>query len=138
MNQKEKSCGAVVYTIMNNTIKYIIIRNKDGYYGFPKGHMESNETEMETAQREVYEETQLVVEINSNFKTTENYMIPHTNIEKEVIYFLGYFENQNYMYLKDELIGIALVSYEEAMTMFHFESTKRILKEANDYLTLGE
>ena len=34
----EKSCGAIVYTHENSTIKYVIIRSKEGIYGFPKGH----------------------------------------------------------------------------------------------------
>ena len=31
----EKSCGAIVYTCENSTIKYVIIRSKEGIYGFP-------------------------------------------------------------------------------------------------------
>lgn len=43
----EKSCGAVVFTKVNECIKYIIIQSKEGFYGFPKGHAEENETELE-------------------------------------------------------------------------------------------
>lgn len=48
----EKACGAIIFTNENNTRKYVIIRgvgNYQGYYGFPKGHMEAGETERETA-----------------------------------------------------------------------------------------
>ena len=53
----EKSCGAVVFTKENERIKYVLIRNLEGIYGFPKGHMEAGETEIETTLREVYEGT---------------------------------------------------------------------------------
>lgn len=39
----EKSCGAIVFTAENNNIKYVIIRAKEGLYGFPKGHIEGTE-----------------------------------------------------------------------------------------------
>ena len=57
----EKSCGAVVFTIQNHKIMYVIVQSKEGYYGFPKGHMEYEETEIETALREVFEETGLAI-----------------------------------------------------------------------------
>ena len=39
----EKSCGAVVFTKIDNKIKYLIIKSLEGIYGFPKGHMELDE-----------------------------------------------------------------------------------------------
>ena len=33
----EKSCGAVVFTRINNNIMYLLIQNLEGIYGFPKG-----------------------------------------------------------------------------------------------------
>ena len=59
----EKSCGAIVYTKDHGDILYVIIRSKGGIYGFPKGHMEGNETEAETAFREIFEETGLTVKL---------------------------------------------------------------------------
>lgn len=36
----EKSCGAVVFTKIDSEIKYLLVSNKEGIYGFPKGHVE--------------------------------------------------------------------------------------------------
>jgi len=56
MNQKEKidekSCGCI---IINNG-KVLLVKQTKGHWGFPKGHVEANETEEETAIREVKEE----------------------------------------------------------------------------------
>ena len=50
----EKSCGAVVFTRIDNNIKYLLIQNLEGIYGFPKGHVEDGESETQTAIREVF------------------------------------------------------------------------------------
>ena len=55
----EKSCGAIVYRIIDNEIHYLILQSlePDSYWGFAKGHTEPSETEEETCIREVFEET---------------------------------------------------------------------------------
>ena len=57
----EKSCGAVVFTRDHGLVQYLIIQSKEGFYGFPKGHIEPGEQEEETALREIWEETGLTV-----------------------------------------------------------------------------
>ena len=64
---KEKSCGAVIFTRDEEDLKFVLIKNLEGSYGFPKGHVEDNETEEETALREVKEEVGLDVEIIDGF-----------------------------------------------------------------------
>jgi len=133
----EKSCGAVVFTKIGGAIKYLLISNLEGIYGFPKGHAEPHETEVETALREVREETNLKIQLVDGFKTTDEHEIPgQKNTVKHITYFLGYFENQEIIHQKEELSGACLVSFSEAMNMFQFESSRRILKEANDYLRI--
>ena len=45
----EKSCGAIVYTNDNGERLYLVEQMLDGHWGVPKGHVEENETEKETA-----------------------------------------------------------------------------------------
>ncbi len=131
----EKSCGAVVFTKIDSEIKYLLVSNKEGIYGFPKGHVEGNETEAETALREVYEETNLKIDLINEFRTADEHLIPQKeNTIKQIIYFLVFFEKQDIIYQKEELSGACLVSYTEALGLFQFESSKRILTEANNYL----
>ena len=131
----EKSCGAVVFTKMDGEIKYLLISNLQGIYGFPKGHVEGKETETETALREVYEETNLRIELIHGFRTTdEHFLSEKKDTVKQITYFLGVFENQDVIYQKEELSGVCLVGFEEAMGLFQFESSRRILTEANEYL----
>ena len=131
----EKSCGAVVFTKLNGQVKYLLVANLEGIYGFPKGHVEAGETETDTALREVLEETGLRVSLIEGFRTTDEHPIPQKpDTMKQVVYFLGEYEGQTVAYQKEELSGAYLVSYEEAMGMFQFESSRRVLKEAHAFL----
>ena len=131
----EKSCGAVVFTLINNEIKYLLIRNLAGIYGFPKGHVEQGETEEQTALREVFEEVGLTVKLVSGFRSEDEHPIPEKeNTIKQIVYFLGEYSNQEFIYQREELTDALLVDYETAMSLFQFESSKRILTEANNFL----
>ena len=131
----EKSCGAVVFTWVDGDIKYVIIQSLAGYYGFPKGHMEAGESEKQTALREVYEETGLTVHILDDFRYVDAYMIPKKpGVMKQVVYFVAEYENQKLRHQPEELQGITLMSVEEALDAFQWESSKKILKEVADFL----
>ena len=131
----EKSCGAVVFTLINNEIKYLLIINLAGIYGFPKGHVEQGETEEQTALREVFEEVGLTVKLVSGFRSEDEHPIPEKeNTIKQIVYFLGEYSNQEFIYQREELTDALLVDYETAMSLFQFESSKRILTEANNFL----
>ena len=131
----EKSCGAVIFTRMNNEIQYLLIRNLTGIYGFPKGHVEQGETEEQTALREVFEEVGLAVKLVSGFRSEDEHPIPQKeNTMKQIVYFLGEYSNQEFTYQIEELTDALLTDYETAMTLFQFDSSKRILTEANNFL----
>ena len=61
-----------------------------GFHSFPKGHMEGEETEEETAYREIKEETNLDVELTRGIKVTEQYNpAEKPGVTKQVVYFLA-------------------------------------------------
>ena len=132
----EKSCGGVVYTKINGEIKYVLIQQLEGFWGFPKGHVEKGETEEQTALREIYEEVHLKVKILNGFRTINEYALPKKeNVTKQVVYFCAEYYDQEIKAQKEELITAALFSYEEALKLLTFESAKRILQEAHDFLS---
>jgi tRNA nucleotidyltransferase (CCA-adding enzyme) len=133
----EKSCGAIVYTKERGNIEYVIIRSKEGIYGFPKGHMEENESEIETALREVAEEVGLTVTLISEFRLEDTYTFSRNGEirRKHIVYFLGEYSAQTPTAQETELNGVYLMNYETAMSSFQFESSKRLLKDAHNFLT---
>ncbi len=132
----EKSCGAIVYTIENNKIKYVIVRSKEGIYGFPKGHIEGTESETETALREISEETGLIVRLIDGFRTEDTYRFIRNGEtrSKNIVYFLAEYSDQVLKAQEAELSSVHLMDYETATSVFQFENSKRLLSEAHDFL----
>jgi 8-oxo-dGTP pyrophosphatase MutT (NUDIX family) len=132
----ERSCGAVVFCRVDDDIKYVLIQSLTGTYGFPKGHMEKNETEEQTALREVFEEVGLKIDLIPNFRCEDEYPLPKKkNTIKRVVYFLGEYRNQAIVHQQKELADAFLVDFETAMKLLQFEGVKRILIEANTFLS---
>ena len=131
----EKSCGAVVFTCVNGEIKYVLAQSRDGVYGFPKGHVEKNESEKETALREIFEEVGLRPTILDGFRTTIEYPSPvKKDALKQVVFFLAEFKNQEVKIQEEELRSALLVSFEEGLKLLSFEITRNVLREANEFL----
>lgn len=131
----EKSCGAVVFTRERGEPRYLIIQMLGGHHGFPKGHMEPGETELETAKREIQEEVGLVPRFLDGFRAEEAYLLPGKhNTGKRVVYFLAEFENQNVRIQKEELRGAQLLPYEAAVKRLEFDDARRILMDADSFL----
>ncbi|MBR4100176.1 MAG: NUDIX domain-containing protein [Clostridia bacterium] len=132
----EKSCGAIVYTKESGNIKYVIIRSKEGIYGFPKGHIEENESETETALREVAEEVGLTVTLISKFRLEDTHTFNRNGETrlKHIVYFLGEYSAQTPTAQETELNGVCLMDYETAMSSFQFENSKRLLTDAHNFL----
>lgn len=120
---KEKSCGCI---IIDNE-KVLLIKSKKGHWDFPKGHVEQNETEQETALREVKEETNLNVNITSD-KRYINYYITDKKIDKTVIYFLAKKINGKEKPQEDEVQEVKWCTFNEALDTITFENTKNIFK----------
>ena len=130
----EKSCGAVVFIRWDKEVRYIVVEQLNGVFGFPKGHVKEGETEEETAEREIYEETGLFVRLIKGFRTETEYPIRDGAAMKKVVCFLaeslpGLPERQ-----EDEIKSIRIVPFDEAVELVTFEDTKRIFRDANAFL----
>ena len=84
MVKHEISCGVIIL----KDKQVFLIKDVNGNVGFPKGHMNDGESYLDTALREVKEETNLDVIIFPDNKYPVSYMTPK-NVLKEVIYFVG-------------------------------------------------
>ncbi len=121
---KEKSCG----TIIIDDDKVLIIKQKQGFYGFPKGHMEKNETEVETAIRETKEETNIDVLIDETKRYSLNYVIDN-KIDKEVVYYLAKPLNKNIIKQESEINDILWVDIDKVIDILTFDNLKELWKK---------
>lgn len=118
----EKSCGAVVF----DGDKVLVIQQVKGHWGFPKGHVEKGETEVETAMREIKEETNLDVEINENYRYVETYS-PEEDVKKDVVFFVAKKIGGEIKVQEEEVKATEWLSPEEATKRVTFESSKKIM-----------
>lgn len=118
--KKVKSCGCII--IENN--KVLLIQQKKGNWGFPKGRVEKNETECETAIREVKEETNLDVKIEDvNKKYVDSYFAKKNEF-KEVVFFLAKRIGGEIKPQENEIKKVEWVDLIEAINRITMKSTK--------------
>ena len=130
-----KSCGVVAYKRIENINHYLIIQSLNGDVGFPKGHMESGESELETAIRELKEETGVDVKVIQGFRRQIEYelrRIPDTI--KQSVYFIGECTSDKIICQASEVAEASFVSYQDALKILTFEETKNILKDAEIFI----
>ncbi len=130
--KKEKSCGAVVVRRVKGGYLTLLIQHRGGHWGFPKGHVENDETEPETAIREIREETGLDVTIDTNFKQSVIYC-PRNYIEKEVIYFTAITDMRETTPQPEEIRRADWFTFDEASMQLSHENDIQILRKAQKY-----
>ena len=132
----EYSCGAVVFTRTDGHILFVIVQEQGGAYSFPKGHMENNETELETAHREVFEEIGLHPDFLPGFREEDEYdLAEKPGTRKRVTYFLAEYKDQPLVPRQGEIRGIQLLPYDQALLCFEHEGTRAVLTRALAFLT---
>lgn len=131
----EKSCGAVVYhRTRKNDVKVLLVKNHNGKcWTFPKGHIENNETEQQTALREIKEETGLDVQIEPDFRQTSIYR-PFGKIKKKVVFFLARADESKVNIQQNEIDYYLWVTIPEAIRMCSHDNDMKILYEAKKKL----
>ncbi len=134
--KKEKSCGAVVFTRESGEPRYVLVEQHSGKYSFPKGHMETGETEEETALREIREETGLVPVLLPGFRDGETYeIVRKPGTVKDVVYFLAEYSGQEFAPMETDAVSAGLFSFEEAFRLLPTESRRAVLMHADAFLT---
>jgi bis(5'-nucleosidyl)-tetraphosphatase len=130
----EKSCGAVVFRKEGSELLFLVIRHKNGgHWGFPKGHVEEEETEHETALREIQEETGLKVTLLEGFRSGMKYS-PLPNVTKEVIFFVGKAEESDFKIQLSEVLECHWADYGDACKLLTHENSKKMLEEVLEFL----
>ena len=131
---KEKSCGAIVYKKENDELKFLLVHQSNGHYSFPKGHVEENETEVETAIREIKEETNIDVEIDTNFRCVITYLVESKNVMKDSVYFVATPITFDLKEQAGEISECGWYNYDEVMDKLEFDNIKEVFVKAYEYI----
>ncbi len=132
----EKSCGAIIFYKTKQNTKILLVKNNNGrYWSFPKGHIEGNENEHQTAIREIKEETGLDVTICSGFREISEYC-PFGKIRKRVVFFLAQAFTDNVKIQEEEIDSYIWVDLQQAKKLCSYDNDMRILNKAETAIHL--
>ena len=135
----EYSAGFIVFRETNSR-EYLLLHHGSDYWNFPKGKLESGESEMDAAKRELTEETGLSdIKFIKGFEGTFDYVYNHgkRKIKKVVkMYLARYLMGK--IILSHEHRDYAWLSYDKALNILKFSNTRRILAEAEKFLSTNQ
>ena len=90
--KKDYAYGVIVFYVENSSVYYLILKQIQGHWSFPKGHAEKDETTLETAKRELEEETGIMeIELISDKpQVKDEYIIKKSKpVQKFVEFYIG-------------------------------------------------
>jgi len=132
---KEKSVGGVIF--QGQTPKqFLLLHYNSGHWGFPKGHVEGNETEEQTLLREIREETGLAgLQTLPNFRQKTSYFFRREKetVFKEVIFYLLETKSPE-VKISQEHQGFEWLPFQDALERLSFKNTKQVLTKAKEFL----
>ncbi len=133
---REKSCGGVVFINNQEKTRYLLLNYAAGHWDFVKGNVEPNESEKQTATRELQEETRITdAQFIDGFRESINYFYRRQGltVNKEVVFFLVESQTDE-VELSFEHIGFIWLDYQHAMEKLTFKNAKDTLQKAHDFL----
>ena len=134
----EKSCGVVLFSKQKVLLLQYATGQKEGewnlqgHWDFPKGHVDKGETEIETAIRELEEETGIKnIILLDNFRKTINYKIQKRDrkISKEVVFFIAT-TAETEINLSHEHVDYGWFDFTSALKQLTYDNARSVLSEA--------
>ncbi len=132
--KQQKSCGIIPYTIKNNELYVMLIKQTNDVVCFPKGHVEGEETEEQTALRECMEETHTSVSVEEGFRYEYGYYMEEYDAYKTVVYFLGKMNTENFLKQECEISDIYFCTVKEAFERITYDNLKEALAKAEAFI----
>ena len=130
----EESCGAVIFRKSGETWNVLLIRhNKGRHVSFPKGHVEPGETESQTAEREILEETGIRVRVDRRFRAENRYNI-RPDTQKLVVIFAAVTEQAEITPQPEEIAEAFWLPVSEACDRLTYERDRRIMRDAFEHI----
>ena len=129
----EKSCGAVIFRKDAGWNVLLIRHTKGRHISFPKGHVEPGETESQTAEREILEETGLRVRVDRRFRAENRYNI-RSDTQKLVVIFAAVTDQAEITPQPEEIAEAVWVPLVQADQRLTYERDRRIMHDAFEHI----
>ena len=123
----EVASGAVVYQQKDGHPAYLLLQSATSdFWGFPKGHVEGNETLAEAARREIREETQI--------QAYTEYDLPNGNLKQVTLFVSEVPSGVVVTRQQVEISAIGWFDYAAARERLTYDNLKQMLDQANTYI----
>ena len=129
----ELSVGAIIRYQQTDYNKdhseFLLLRNKRGFWGFPQGHKEKGENEIQTLKREVQEETSIIdIDIHQYIGKIQYkyFRVDGIRSEKEVKFYYAT-TSTRHVVISNEHEDFKWTTYLEALTLLDHRQLKSII-----------
>lgn len=134
----EKSFGVIPLRKEKGEWQVFLIKREKGFWECPKGHPELEETPLESAYRELFEETGLSVThlIQEEPLLIHYYFTLHgVRISKSVVYFIAVVQGEPNLQASEVEQGL-WVNLQEAIKLATYPTIKTVLQQVIEILSL--
>lgn len=139
----EKSFGIVPIHQSAAGPRFLLVQHRKGHWGFPKGKPDEGEMSMDTAIRELREETGIADALVSPYPTfTETYRFVKKKsgeaVNKTVMYFLGYVDCEDVTVMPGELLDHAWSDAAGTAAKLTYSESQRLFEDVLTYLASAD
>ncbi len=135
---KVKSYGLIPIFKSKSNFYIVIVKNsKSGYWGLPKGTPEKGEKPIDTAKRELFEETGIKeIEIKNGVTLKEKYDFEQDGViySKTNIYYLGFVKKMTKGSQLDEIDELRWVKINKVYDILTYQSVIDVVKKLFELL----
>lgn len=133
---KDKAIGVIVYFEFPRSTKYLIVKHKKGHWSFAKGHKEKDESSIQTARRELFEEAGIkeVEFLAKKILAREKYFFNDKNkskVRKVVSYFIAKSGTSKIRIDNKEIINYKWCTLNAADRILTYKQSRKIIKKVD-------
>lgn len=135
--KKDESFGIIPILRQGNSYSFLLIQHQAGHWGFPKGHANSGESHLQTACRELQEETGIsdyTLLEGVSFSESYTFTRKGETFAKTVTYFLALVKSATVVQQIEEIQNYTWANYETAINLITYAPSRQILQDVNQYL----
>jgi bis(5'-nucleosidyl)-tetraphosphatase len=134
--KNDQSMGVIVFFQFPRSVKYLLIKHRKGHWSFPKGHADKGETKLETALRELKEETGVtkIQLLKKSVLLKEVYKFANgkgIKILKKVNYFIAEAKSRKVKIDYNEVVNYKWCTLKAGLEKITFSESVSILKKAD-------